>query len=66
MTTFIEDIRKLIYFECQGFTVIYECFCYYATRELGNAATKGMSAINQVDQMGLTQTSWDIKIMKQE
>ena len=33
MTTFIEDIRKFIYFKLKGFRDIYDCFCFYSTKE---------------------------------
>ena len=59
MTTFIEDIRKLIYFDFKGMKDIYDCFCYYSTKELSNKN-------NNIDQMGVTMTGWDFKIMKQE
>lgn len=34
MTTFIEDIRSMIYFQLKGFKIIFDCFIYYATKSL--------------------------------
>ena len=60
MTTFIEDIRKYIYFDLKGMKDIFDCFCYYLTKELSSKNN------NQIDQMGVTMTGWDFKIMKDE
>ena len=47
MTTFIEDIRSLIYFQLKGFKIIFDCFIFYANKSLD-----GIN--NQVDPMSIT------------
>jgi len=49
MTTYIEDIRKYLYFTIKAFNDIYMCFDYYITKELAPKKNK-----LETDKMNLT------------
>lgn len=60
ITSFIEDIRRMIYINLNAFKDIYLCFDYYVQRELDPQKT------NAIEQMNVTQTGWDFKAMQKE
>lgn len=35
MTSHIESMRDIVYFDFKGFTDIYECFNFYYARDIG-------------------------------
>ncbi len=56
MTSYLADIRSQIYFDFGAWQDIYECFEYYAGREL--------SGKNEVEKMGLSMAAWDYQHIK--
>ncbi|KAL4489170.1 hypothetical protein ABPG73_005657 [Tetrahymena malaccensis] len=60
ITTYNESIRNMIYFQFNAFKDIYNCFEYYAQRELTPLKNE------TVDKLGLSTAAWDFKIMQKE
>lgn len=58
MTSYLSDIRSQLYFDFEAWQDIYECFEYYAGREL--------SGKNEVEKMGLSMAAWDYQHIKKE
>jgi hypothetical protein len=58
MTSYLSDIRNQLYFDLQAWRDIYECFDYYANREL--------SGKSEVDKMGVSMAAWDRQFMEKE
>jgi hypothetical protein len=58
MTSYLADIRSQIYFDFAAWQDIYECFDFYAGREL--------SGKNEVEKMGLSMAAWDYQHIKKE
>lgn len=58
MTSYLADIRSQLYFDLQAWRDIYECFDFYANREL--------SGKNEVEKMGLSMAAWDYQHIKKE
>ena len=56
MTSYISDIRVLIYDEFKAWDDIFECFQHYAHSELHGKS--------QVDKMGISMAAWDLPAMK--
>ena len=58
MTSYLADIRSQLYYDFKAWRDVYECFEYYAGREL--------SGRNEVDKMGLSMAAWDYQNIKKE
>ena len=58
MTSYLHDIRQQLYFDFAVWRDLFECFEYYADREL--------SGQGQADKLGLSMAAWDYQHLKKE